>query len=88
MAVDADRQYLNLLFFVLGQKAFQLPELLGAVGSPVSAVKDQDDVFLAAEVGKRNLPSVHILKSKVRCHISHFDSFEIRGLQVFPIFGA
>jgi hypothetical protein len=88
VAVDADRQYLNLLFFVLGQKAFQLPELLGAVGSPMSAIKDQHDVFLTSEVGKGNLLSVHVLKSKVRRCISHFDSFEVRGLQVFPFFGA
>jgi hypothetical protein len=54
VAVDADGQYLNLFVSILGQKAFQLPELLGAVRSPMSAVKDQDDVFLAAEVGKRN----------------------------------
>ena len=38
--VDADRQYLDFLFLLFCQKAFQLPELLYAERSPIAAVKN------------------------------------------------
>ena len=88
MAVDADRQDLNLLFFLLGQKAFQLPELLRAVGSPLAPVKYQDHILPAPEIGERDSRSVQVLKSKVGRRITYLDSVKVRGLQVSSILWA
>ena len=40
MVVDADREDLGFFFLRFGQKAFQLPELFKAEGSPVAAVEN------------------------------------------------
>jgi hypothetical protein len=50
VAVDTHRENLNLFFFLFVEQTFQLAELLCAVGSPVAAVKDQDNILLAAKV--------------------------------------
>ena len=50
VAVHAHRENLSLVFLLLGQKAFQLPELFNAERSPVAAVEDQHDVLLTAVV--------------------------------------
>ena len=49
MTVDADRQNLSAILTLCMQKAFQLAELMDAVGSPMAPVKDQDDVLFAAK---------------------------------------
>ena len=48
VTVDAHGQYFSVVF---PQYVFQLAELSRAVGSPVAAVKNQYDVFLAAVIG-------------------------------------
>lgn len=48
--VDTDGEDLHFVFTVLSQEIFQLPELLDAIGSPMSAVKNEDDGFLAAKI--------------------------------------
>ena len=88
MAVNADGQYLDVLLFVFGQKAFQLPELLSAVGSPLATVKNQDDIFLASEVGQGHSISVHVLQREVWRRLSYLDSFEVCGFQIAPVFEA
>ena len=50
VVVDANREDLDFIFLRLGQQTFQLPELFDAEGSPVAAVENQDDGFLAAEI--------------------------------------
>jgi hypothetical protein len=47
--IDADRQDFRVF---LAENVFQLAELLRAIGSPVTAIKDQHDVLLAPVVGK------------------------------------
>lgn len=49
-AVDAYGEYLCFFLFLFVKKPFQLAELLCAVGSPVAAIEDQHDIFLAAVV--------------------------------------
>ena len=61
MAIDAHRQDLDPLFFLLRQKTFQLPELFRAVGSPMAPVKNQDDIFLAVKIGERDSLPVRVL---------------------------
>jgi hypothetical protein len=50
VAIDADCQNLSSSLFLLGQDIFQLAELPCAVGSPLAAVKDQNDALLAAKL--------------------------------------
>jgi len=50
MIVDAHREDLHFFFLLLCQKAFQLPELFDAEGSPIAAVKNQHDGFFAAKI--------------------------------------
>lgn len=45
MGVDADSQNLNFFLLLLGQKTFQLPELLYAVGSPMATVEDKNHIL-------------------------------------------
>lgn len=47
--VDADDQNLSPSFLFGCEQLLQLPELIYAVGSPVTAVEDKHYVFLAAE---------------------------------------
>jgi hypothetical protein len=49
MTVDADREDLNLILFFLSQKSLQLTELLSAVGSPLPAIKHQDNFLLVID---------------------------------------
>jgi hypothetical protein len=58
VAVDAHGQDLRVIF---SNYVFQLAELARAIRSPVAAVKDQHDAFLAAVVGKRNILAVMVL---------------------------
>jgi len=78
MAVNANRQNLDPLLLFFSQKAFQLPELLRAVGSPVAAVKYQDDVLLASKVREGYSLPIHILKRKVRDLLSDFNPIKVR----------
>ena len=48
--IDAHRQNLDFIFLRFGQKAFQLPELFQAEGSPIAAIENQDHGFLAAKI--------------------------------------
>ena len=41
----------HLLIFI--QQSFQLHELLGAEGSPMAPIEDQDDSLIPLEIGKR-----------------------------------
>ena len=88
VAVDADRQNLDLSLLFFSQKAFQLPELLRAVGSPMAAVKEQDDILLAAKVGKGNPLTIHVLKSEIGRSISYLNPVKVRWFQIGPIFRA
>lgn len=88
MTVNADRQDLNLLFFFFVQEAFQLAELLRAVGSPLAPVKYQDDVLFVSEIAERYSPSVKIFKSEVRRRIAYLNSFKVGSLQIVPIFSS
>ena len=49
-AIRRDGQDLCILFLFIGQQAFQLHELTGAVASPMAPVEDEYDVFLASEI--------------------------------------
>jgi len=49
VTVDADRQNLSAILTLCMQKAFQLAELMDAVGSPMAPVEHQDDVFFATK---------------------------------------
>jgi hypothetical protein len=88
VAVNADGKYLDLLFVVFCQKAFQLPELLCAVRSPLAAVKNQDDILLASEIGQGNSIPVHVLQREVWRRLSYMNSFKVCVFQVAPVFGA
>ena len=48
--VDADGEDLDFIFLRFGQKAFQLPELFYAEGSPITSVENQYDRLLGAKV--------------------------------------
>ncbi len=60
MGVDADSQNLNFFLLLLGQKTFQLPELLYAVGSPMAPVEDKYHILFTSKIGKRNCLPIHI----------------------------
>ena len=77
MAVDADRQNLNLLLFFFCQKAFQLAELLRAVGSPLPSVEYEDDVLFVLEITEGYSLSIKIFQSEIRSCISHLNSLKI-----------
>ncbi len=79
MSVNTDRQDLDLFLLFFGQKALQLPELLRAVGSPVTAVKNQDYILLALEVGEGNSLPIHVLQSEVGRLISGLNPFQVSG---------
>ena len=77
MTVDAYRQDLDLLFFLLAKEIFQLAELLGAVGSPLPAVEDQDKTLFAAIIGERDRLTVHAFEGKIGRRAADFDPLEI-----------
>lgn len=88
VAIDADREDLDLIPFFLSEKAFQLAELLCAVGSPLAAIEHQNGFLIAVNAGKRDPSPIHVLKRKVRGRIADFDPFEIGGRQIRAISGA
>ena len=85
MAVDADREDLNLTLFVRGQEALQLTELLRAVGSPLATIKYQDDVPVTIDFRKRNPLSVHVLECKVGRCVADFDPLRFGRGQIRPV---
>src|SRR5262249_13774711 len=78
--------FCTFFFLFFRQKIFQLAELFGAVGSPVASIEYQHKGFLAANGGKGDFLSVHILQGEVGCPVSNFDSFEVCRFQVHPVF--
>ena len=51
VGIDAHCQNLSFFLLLLCQNIFQFAELLGAVGSPLAAVKDQNEALFSPEVG-------------------------------------
>ncbi len=49
-AVHRQRENLRGALLLIVQEALQLPELLGAVGSPVAAVEHQHDILVTTEI--------------------------------------
>ena len=50
VAVYTYREYLNPILFIWGEQAFQLAELLCAVGSPLAAIKYQDILLATVDL--------------------------------------
>lgn len=88
MAVNADRQYLGVFFFLFSEKAFQLAELLRTVGSPLAPVKYQHDVPFVSKIAERYSRSVNVFKGEIRRYIAYLNSFKVGSLQIFPIFSS
>jgi hypothetical protein len=86
MRINADGEDFSRLFVLFRQKAFQLPELFGAVGSPMAAIEDQDDILAPAEIRERDSFARHVFESEVGSLLADLDSFEIRRPQVCPVF--
>jgi hypothetical protein len=86
VGVDADGENFRLFLFLRRKNGFQLPELKCAVGSPVTAVENQDDVFLAAVRAQRDAPPVHILKREVGRLIADFHALDVRRRQPGAVF--
>jgi hypothetical protein len=78
VSVGADRQNLDPLLFLPREKGFQLPELKRAVGSPMAAVEDQHDVFLASIAAESKPFSILILQREVGRLLADLDSIEVR----------
>ena len=87
MIVGADRQDLNPILLLFGQKAFQLPELFETEGSPVAAIKDQHNRFLAAQVRKRDGFSIRILQAEVGRGLTDLDTIQFGGDESDAVLG-
>ena len=87
MAVDTNRQNLDLLFLLLRQQTFQLPELFYAEGSPITPVKNQNHCLLPAKVRQSDALALHVFKGEVGRGLPSFDSLRIRWAQIGTIFG-
>ena len=51
VAVRADGEDLRRVALLLVPKVFQLAELGDAIGSPMAAIEDEEDILFAAKVG-------------------------------------
>jgi hypothetical protein len=85
LAVHAHRKDFGVFF---AKDIFQLAELLRAIRSPMAAVKYQDDILLAAIVGKRDGFAVLTLQTEIRSGFANFDPLEIRCGQIAAVLWA
>jgi hypothetical protein len=88
VGVGADSQNLYPLLFLPREKCFQLPELKRAVRSPMAAIEDQHDVFLAPIVAQGKPLSIQILQSEVGRLVADLDPLHIRRGQLRSAFRA
>lgn len=77
MRVVADRQDLHILLLFGRQQCFQLTKLIYATRSEIAAIKDQDDVFLIAEIREFDFPSADIFELEVGGERPRLDAIEI-----------
>jgi hypothetical protein len=88
VGVGTDGQNLDALVLFGSEKCFQLPELKRAIGSPVAAVKDQNDMLLPAIATETDLLAVRVLQREVGSPLPDLDPFEVRRRHPGSVFGA
>ena len=74
MWVNADGKDLRSFAQSFVEQRFQLSKLRRAVDSPVAAVEDEHDGFLAAIIGERDRLAILIFEGKIRRGVAGFDT--------------